>query len=303
MINKKKFFWVLLFFTSLILSDKLLGWAFKNLYFSMRSGDRFAITYSLDSTQADLLIFGTSRARHHYVPKIFEENLNTTCYNTGRDGEGISYNYILLSAICKRYKPKFVILDFDTESFYKNSGNDELNSLLPYCKLDTVIERLVNERRENEIIKQFSSLYNFNSTLLSSISGQRKQSMTEKLNSGFDPLKGEMSLAAKVETSDLDFQKIDDKKIDDFGNFIKCCKYYRILLVLVQSPRYSKFKNNKAQLLADSIIKVYNIPYFNYKEDSSFLNRPTLFKDAAHLNIEGAKLFSIKLAGELSNIF
>ena len=39
--------------------------------------------------QYDVLIMGSSRAHHHYVPEIISDSLGLSCYNTGKDGNGI----------------------------------------------------------------------------------------------------------------------------------------------------------------------------------------------------------------------
>jgi hypothetical protein len=102
------------------------------MFFMQHGGDSFAITYALYSTKADLLILGNSRATNLYILCVFEDLLKMSCFTTGRDGEGISFNYASLSSIIKRYMPTYVILDFNSESLYERRTNaDELNALLP----------------------------------------------------------------------------------------------------------------------------------------------------------------------------
>lgn len=46
-----------------------------------------------DEVDANILIFGSSRAAHHYVPSILSDSLGMSCYNCGLDGNGIIYGY------------------------------------------------------------------------------------------------------------------------------------------------------------------------------------------------------------------
>lgn len=40
-----------------------------------------------DEVDANILIFGSSRAAHHYVPSILSDSLDMSCYNCGLDGQ------------------------------------------------------------------------------------------------------------------------------------------------------------------------------------------------------------------------
>ena len=95
-----RFFLKFLLIVALILiCDQGIGTILKFFYFRQESGDGYRTTYAIDSTIADILIFGSSRANHSYVPEIFEDKLHYTFYNTGRDGNFILYNYAIFKAI------------------------------------------------------------------------------------------------------------------------------------------------------------------------------------------------------------
>ena len=65
----------------LFLCDRGIGYLMKYLYFNQQSGDGYLITYAIDSTQADVLILGSSRAKHSYDPEIFEDSAALSCFN------------------------------------------------------------------------------------------------------------------------------------------------------------------------------------------------------------------------------
>ena len=56
-----------------------------------------------DEVDANILIFGSSRAAHHYVPSILSDSLDMSCYNCGMDGNGIIYGYGKLKTTTARY--------------------------------------------------------------------------------------------------------------------------------------------------------------------------------------------------------
>ncbi|HXS59927.1 MAG TPA: hypothetical protein VN703_03845, partial [Candidatus Sulfopaludibacter sp.] len=111
----------------------IIGNLLRTFYFKQQSGLQCRTTYSIEKTTANVLIFGSSAANHDYQTNTFTKRLDTSFYNTGRDGISIFYEYAVLKAILKRYTPKIIILDFDQEEFIKNEASyDRLSALLPY---------------------------------------------------------------------------------------------------------------------------------------------------------------------------
>src|ERR1700741_1421898 len=117
-------------FLVLILIDFSVGSILRYFYFRQQSGELYRITYSLEKTNEDILVFGSSRAIHHYHPEVFEKSMHMSCYNTGRDGEHFFYQYAILKGVLKRYTPKIVIFDFIAAEFIKeHEGYDRLSAL------------------------------------------------------------------------------------------------------------------------------------------------------------------------------
>ena len=123
--------------------DFIIGNLLRKLYFSQISGLLHRTTYSIDKTEADILIFGSSRANHHYDSKLFEESTGQYTYNTGRDGNFIFYQTALLKSILKRYKPKQIILDFEGTFAFNQNDYDRIAALLPYYKSHKEIRDIV----------------------------------------------------------------------------------------------------------------------------------------------------------------
>ena len=67
----------ILFCAILFLLDFFLGNLLKYMYFRQGFGELYLTTYAIDSTKANVLIFGSSTANHHYNSKIFEKRMNT----------------------------------------------------------------------------------------------------------------------------------------------------------------------------------------------------------------------------------
>ena len=128
----------------------------------------------MDSTLADMLIIGSSRANHHYVPSVFEDSLKISFYNAGRDGNGTFYQLALLKTILKRYTPKIIVFDYSSVFVKGAEEYDQMASLLPYYRTHKEIQPLVEMKSPFEKIKLLSEIYPFNSQLLTISVGNLK---------------------------------------------------------------------------------------------------------------------------------
>src|ERR1700681_1259412 len=106
----QKFFIILI---CLFLLDKGLGLVLQHYYFKIRHGEQGRITYAIDSCVSETIILGSSRAEHHYVPPVMAEILNSSCYNAGKDKQGLIYSLAMLKMMYRRYSPKEIILDLN----------------------------------------------------------------------------------------------------------------------------------------------------------------------------------------------
>jgi len=287
------------FLAILFLLDFSIGSILKYFYKKQKSGVLYRATYSIDSTKADILIFGASRANHHYVPGIFENRIHMSCYNTGRDGETILYNYAILKCALKRYSPKIAILDFSREEFVKTPDNyDRLSALLPYYKDHPEIRSIVQLRSPYEKYKLLSKIYPYNSLIFSIAIGATKLNTSReyiKDENGYVPLPEIWDKQPDIDTVFIK-NELDSNTIKLFESFIKDCIKSRVKPYIILSPVFIKYiYKDQSVNIALSIAKKYHIPMYNFLNDSTFLNHDSLFADAGHLNNDGAKVFTNKL--------
>ena len=99
------------FLVIIFVVDHLSGRVMGYIYNNTTKGDYGRSNYICKQTNQDILIFGSSRAIHHYDPTILKEKLGMTCYNCGEDGMGIICSYGRYSMIKQRYNPKLIIYD------------------------------------------------------------------------------------------------------------------------------------------------------------------------------------------------
>jgi hypothetical protein len=299
-----KFFLKFILILSLILvCDRGVGTILKFFYFRQESGVGYKTTYSVDSTMADILIFGSSRANHSYVPEIFEDNLHFTFYNTGRDGNYILYNYAIFKAIAGRYNPRLIIMDIRPDDIeYNATEYERLSLLLPYYKTHPEIRNIINYKGPLEKIKLISAVYPYNSLILQILMGNlnyNKERVSD--NKGYVPILKVME-EEKIDTFQINVFTVDENKIHALKDMISTSKQKNIDLVFVYSPARSITQDSLYKIILSDLCSENGINYIDMSNHPEFISNHLYFADKDHLNNDGAKVFSTMLVNKLLHI-
>lgn len=287
----------LFFIFILFILDLSIGKLLNYLYFNQGSGSLYDITYSLDSTKADIIIIGSSTAHHNYYPESFKKKFGMTYYNTGNDGTSLLYHFAILKSILKRYSPKIVILDFSIKEFRKDDVSyDRLSILLPYYYTNPGLQQILNLKSKFEKEKLFSKIYPFNSMIFSVVS---RNSLFNKYNAkrkrneeGYIPSFNIWNQPIQTDISNLQYE-LDSNKINFFKSFVRECKAANVDLYIVAAPRFIKYIHKDTSVkIAIEIADSNNIPFYNFLRDTTFLNHQNFFSDNVHMNNIGVKTFS-----------
>ena len=293
----------ILFIALLFLLDFSIGRILRHYYFSQDSGLLYQTTYALDSTKADIVIFGSSYANHHYAPGPFETRLHLSVYNAGRDGNYIFYHYAILKGLLKRYSPKKIILDFNFGAFEKDEiSYESMSSLLPYYRDHPELRSIIQLRGPFEKYKLASKVYPYNSLLFTIAVGNLDYNKTfrnKNNNEGFVPLFRTMNRQLSIDTLPKTYL-MDTAKINIFKSFIRACEKSNVALYIVVSPRYIKYTHQDLSILtANKIADSMNVPFYNYLNDPEILSNQENFADLSHMNETGAKLFSNRVIDQI----
>lgn len=284
--------------------DFITGQLLRKFYFSQQSGFHAQATYAMEKCNEDILVFGASTANHHYVPHYFMDSLNMSFYNAGRDGSGIFYHYAMFRSIIGRYSPKVVILDVHPDIFMTDQQDyDRLSELLPFYKSHPEIREILNYRSPFEPWKHTSSIYPFNSEILSIAIGNAEVNKERKKDvHGYEALYDTMKTQVPDTLISFDNYGIDSLKVKVFEQFIADAARHHIHLFVVRSPKYIYLDNPSTRMLSALTAK-YQVPYLNYGFDPDFIENPFYFGDFAHLNDAGAHVFSRRLADVIETYF
>ncbi len=276
--------------------DWAIGETLEYFYFHETTGAHYSTTYAIDSTRADVLIFGSSRATHHYVPEVFEDMLSLSYYNTGRDGHFIFYQTAVLKAILKRYSPQVIILDHTGAFDNGREDYDRMSSLLPYYENHEEMREILELRSPYERIKLLSHIYPYNSMLLtigmgnSSLNKKRK-----KDRKGYIPMHKNWPYPLDSAAQDPVYA-VNAEKLKAFRDFITMAKEAGNIVMVINSPVNYLYDKSQTLEICQEICAAEEVPYYDFSRDTTFLNHREFFADTHHLNDEGAKFLSAKVA-------
>ncbi len=284
----------IIFLILILVLDQITGRVLKHYYFTSKSGENYSTTYSMDSTKAKIIVLGSSRASHHYIPELIEDSLGMSCYNTGRDGNFLLFNYAVFKSILKRYDPEIIILDINPNDLFVNNREksyEGLATLLPYFEKKPEIRGIVKLRSNFEQFKLLLHTYPYNSSLLAIANGNLGSEMNNR-NKGYLPLNGSVVLKDKPSDKPEIPGEFDILKVNVIDSMALICFKRNIRFIVVQSPRYAIFNKSRLDLMLSTLSYKNGGEYWNLVNDTTFLNSPELFNDGAHLNHNGAQLFT-----------
>lgn len=300
---KKRFSRFIIFILLLFLVDHIIGSVLKKFYETSNHLEIAKIRYTMDSTYQDILIFGSSRAEHHYDPKIISEYTGLSAYNCGIGGQGIVFSYIQIHETLNRYKPKLIILDISPNILLDPLSQQKLSILRPYYLKDTLIEKILTNGILIEKLKFISYIYPYNGTIFNTLSSLIYYHPDS--THGYLAIKGRIDTTA-LKTINLtcchagallNNQKIYLKKI------ISECKKSDVPVLLIVSPIYNTSIAEK-NIIADlnTFSKSFSIIFVDYSGNFDSSKRIEFFKDNLHLNKSGSLIFSLKISERINTI-
>lgn len=278
--------------------DILIGMMAVHMVKNSKGGYTKRNEYINEHCQEPILIMGSSRAMHHYVPNIIKEKTGLNAYNCGYDGNGIILAYMQLRNILNRgHRPQLIIYDlYDRFDFLAAEDNTKaLGWERPYYDnpgIDSVFWDLDGSER----LKMMSNSYRYNSAIIQIIKDYLKSNKIDQ--QGFIPLYGQITtdFAAKgYETAPA-----DSMKISYFSKFIQLCQANDINLAIVISPYLHKYQTTRFIKPVKKLFDNHDIKVYDHLADSTFVGKKKLFDDPGHMNEKGASKFTQIIIDELS---
>ncbi len=293
---------LVLFLLILVLIDIALGKALEHFYFKMKSGQSSRITYAMSQTNEDVMVFGSSRANHHYVTTLLEDSLQATAYNAGIDGQGILFQYSLLKAMQSRYQPKIIILDLNPDGLEEASiYYDRLYVLLPYYKKFKEIQPIVNVRSPYEYLKTMSTLYRYNYFILPILYNNILNKTDKEDIKGYEPLYKNINIA-KLKNEQKKTLPLDSIKVSNFKSFIQDANRNNCKVFVYISPIFKINEPTPTIEIVKEICNKEGVYFRDYSSHPLFKESTRYFHDFNHLNNSGAEVYSRIVSSEIKGL-
>lgn len=297
---KKFLIHIAVFFAIVAVVDFSLGKLFYYLQSTKAGGRTGAEYYACEKSNEDIIIMGSSRASHHYVPEIITEKTGMSCFNAGQDGNGIILQYGRWKMISERYTPKLIIYDINAGfDLAENDNMTYVDRLKPYCN-DTSVKNYVAAIFPMERLKLFSCMYRFNYKFLEMASDCLHKGDYKK-DAGYIPLYGHIreEIVNREPPEKLATMDYDNVKLYYMEQLVKEAKDKGTKVVFVLSPSWEGGTYlSEAFVGVKNIASKYDIPFYEYI-DSEIGEEPDYFEDSHHLNDKGAKEFTKDIVSQI----
>lgn len=291
--NSSKFFTrFLIMLVSFVAVDQLIGASLYYFFTHQVSGEYAVANHVVYNLNEDVLVLGSSRASHHYNSTLIKDSLNLTCFNGGRDGEGLLYSTAIFELALQRHVPKVVILDVTSDILSeKEDERNRLSILLPYLKQSDIVENMIVKKGRLELLKSHIQTYRYNGQVASIFQHYFLSSANTVL--GFNPLDNKMDASRVSNKTTLKpySDSISTDNVDALNLFINECKRQKIQLFVFVSPRYNDDTKQNSYLKMKSICQNNKVIFHDFTNDEYFKN-PEYYSDRAHLNSRGANLYT-----------
>lgn len=295
---KKYILKILLFFGIVAVVDFGFGITCEWLQNHAKGGRMKGVRQSAIIQTADIVIMGSSRAHHHYVPSVITKRTGMTSHNAGVNGNGIVLVSGLFDLMEERYTPKVVLYDvtpaFDFNVYTEDGNNTRyIGWLRPYYWQQQV-KKIVCRVNSSERYKNFSMMFRYNSKIADLLKDQVVTSDYTK--DGYAPLKGKMKSPPQQKTGNVEIVQ-DTLKYHMMEEFIAKLSKSDSRLIMIASPRYGVTTSDVFEPIK-ALCKKYGVEFWDYYCASDF-QKMDYFKESMHLNDTGAKVFSEFIAEKL----
>lgn len=287
---------------SFAIIDLFVGNLLQEILKQSPDGRFYKTKYSLEESEEDIVIYGSSRAETNYAPEVFNEALGLSCWNAGRGGQSLPFMYAINKGILNRHTPKIAIINIERDFLEIDPQShffDRAAGLLrPFYEEHEEIRPIVDQVSITERILNLSNLYSFNSSyyylfrpyVFKGIDGKKE-------DNGWKPGNGTTEENHQPNLLGAHSRGLDPTLIRLFDDFIASLTKRGTKVFLVISPDYNKLVIETPTI--EYLEKMDNISLLDHSNDDFFITNHYLYQDNDHLNKKGAILFSKMIADEI----
>jgi len=256
---------------------------------------------------AEIAIYGSSRAWVHVSPKILQEHLGKKTYNFGMDGHNFWLQYLRHLEFFKHNpQPQIIIQTLDvTHTLTKREELYNEAQFLPYMLWNSDIYQFT---RSYEGYSAWDYKIPFFRYFQRGNIFYRTAKDWRIRDRGYLGMNWKWNLDLERAQSEQDSltMELDPGTLELFDRFLIECQSKGVQVILVYTPEYiggQKFVKNRDEIISlfEHYAKKHNLFFLDYSSDPICFDTQ-YFYNALHLNRTGAELFSEKLATDLKKL-
>ena len=185
-----------------------------------------------------------------------------------------------------RYTPKLLIFDVSELDLSRGVQKGAMEDYGVFYRDNAFVKQYLDDMGWKEQVKMSSNMFRFNRRFAHIVQSY----INDTNDDGYEPIYQKMAVAPEESTRPkVSSHQIDDKSLENFSRVLQTAKSKGVYMIVVSSPRYRPNDDNR--FLAD-LCKGYGIPYIELHNLELFNSHPEYFKDTAHLNDDGAHVFT-----------
>lgn len=301
----------IIFVAALFVADRGIAFVMNKIYdLSMIGQTGGKINYYLKKKQLpDVLIMGDSRAFYLVNPDSFK---TVTAFNIAHAGMDQCFQNGLFSVLLHKKKlPKKILLHIEPNFYLTNSDgkkfvSTDIQQLKYYYGEDELVTKYINELGTFEWMKYLFHSYKYNGRLVNTLINSYATRKTPKATGNGYESNGVTKLDSlhteySAEHSKLKKYPLNRSTTRYIEEFLKMATANSIEVSCFTSPTYYKMAISNyapAQQYLDSLFAANKIKYIDYERHNPADTRyrdAHYWKDADHLNGNGAKFFSAQI--------
>ena len=253
---------------------------------------------------ADIVIFGNSRAQCHFDTHVMDSVLSVNCFNMGLSGFpfDIQYHQVIKPYLQKNTTPKLIIYEISPQACLEHWNSIFQYSFLPY----------INDKHYDYYLGICDEISRIDRILPFKYRGRSIKSFYHELNSEFGKDDGKDCFTPHNRTGySLNFitdsiYRVENNPqiVSQFQEFVQDCKENSIELLFVTTPMHEEdFFNhchtNEFMMMVDTLSNWTNRLDYSlmFKSDTTY------FVESTHLNAYGASIFSKKCAEDIKELY
>ncbi len=303
---------IILFLAPIILVAYLLDYASSRaLYKSQNVYYKVWNDVQQGNVNADVVIYGSSRARKQFNPKVAEDMWQHPTYNLGLDGQTIILQKVMHDQlVANNPKPKLIVFIIDQFSIAQDKQLFNADQMLPYFNRKDMVSAakyyetfhwadyylpMVRFAGRREAIREVIK------------AGLGQSQLSDKQYKGFTFNTGRIIVQGADNVMGNDSIRVDSSLIPMFKEVLDDVKERNIKMVFVVPPLHHEHTNSYIyhdefmQFLTREAL-AYNIPILNYHEHP-ITAVDSLFRDPQHVNIKGAEVFTEIVVKDIQKIY